>query len=101
MYLTLVKANTTNFTKKKIARADIARELRRKIGYSGYNTYFELLEVDYFRNYILTVYNVKRALYVYGLGVDGLKEKMTRENPEKHKQYNLLFPGIIPGIFIP
>ena len=50
-YLTLVKANKSDFTKRQLKRADIAGDFRRKIGYPGYRKYFKLLETQHFRNF--------------------------------------------------
>ena len=64
-YLTLVKANRSNFTAKQLKRADLAREFRKKLGYPGYERYFHLLEKHYFRNCPLTVEDAKRALHIW------------------------------------
>ena len=47
-FFTLVKANQSNFIKGQLARADKARELRKKIGCPGYKQYFKLLEKNTF-----------------------------------------------------
>ena len=80
-YLTLVKANKSDFTKRQLKRADIARDFRRKIGYPGYRKYFKLLEIQYFRNCPLTVDDAKRALHIYGPDVESLKGKTVRNTP--------------------
>ena len=81
-FLNLVKANKNDFTKRQLKRADSAREFRRKIGYPGYQKYFQLLEKQYFRNCPLTVDDAKRALHIYGPDVESLKGKTTRRTPQ-------------------
>ena len=81
-FLNLVKANKSDFTKRQLKRADLARDFRRKIGYPGYRKYFMLLETNYFRNCPLTVDDAKRALHIYGPDVESLKGKTVRKTPK-------------------
>ena len=63
LYLTLVKSNKSNFTRRQLKMADLAREFRKKLGYPGYKQYFKLLESNYFINCPLTVGDAKRAFH--------------------------------------
>jgi hypothetical protein len=89
-YLTLVKANKSNFSKRELRRADIAREFRRRLDYPGYRKYFKLLESNYFRDCPITVEDGKRALHIYGPDVESLKGKTVRRTPEAIKDATLV-----------
>ena len=82
-FLTLVKANRNDFTKRQLIRADKARSFCKKIGYPGYKKYFKLLEKQYFQNCPITVEDAKTALHIYGPDIEGLKGKKVRQKPDK------------------
>ena len=82
-YLTLVKANKSQFTTREVKRADAARSFRKYLGYPGYKRFFRLLEVNHFRNCPLTVDDAKRALHIYGPGIESIKGKRVRKRPQK------------------
>ena len=63
-YLTLVRANKSNFTARQLKRTDVARAFRKCLGYPGHRKYFKLLEANYFRNCPINVDDAKRALYI-------------------------------------
>ena len=62
-------------------RADRARGFCKKVGYLGYNKYFKLLEMQYFRNCPITVDDAQRVLHIYGPDIEGIKGKKVRRRP--------------------
>ena len=62
----------------------MARKFRKHLGYPRYNRYFKLLEANYFRNYPITVDDVKTALHIYCPDKESLKGKSRRKRPEKY-----------------
>ena len=80
--LTLVSANKAAFTNRVIKRADVARDLYRRIGFLGYKRYIAAVRNGCMMNCPITIDNIKRAIHVYGPDVAGLKGKTTRRKPE-------------------
>ena len=70
-FLTLVKANRSNFTTRQLKQEDKAKEFRKKIGYLGYRKYFKFLKKQYFRSCPIAVEDAKRGLYMHGPDVRG------------------------------
>ena len=82
-FLTLISENRSNYSKRELKGADMARDLHLKIGYPGYQKFFKLLETNFFRNCPLTSDDAKRSLHING--PDTLKGKMTRPSASKIK----------------
>jgi hypothetical protein len=78
-FLTLVRANKTNFTRRELQGADKAIEFHRKVGLPGYNKFFKLLESNYWKDCPITTDDAKRALHIYGKDVLILQGKTTRK----------------------
>ena len=72
--LTLVSANTQNFTKRELADAESTRELHQKLGAPEYLTYFRILEKNILRNCPITIDDTKRALHIYSPKVATLNQ---------------------------
>ena len=81
-YITLVKANKSNFTRRQLRKADMAREFREKIGYPGNRKSFKLLEINYFRNFPLPIEDAKRSLHKHGPDVEILKGKTVKRRTD-------------------
>ena len=46
-FLSLVKGNKANFTRSEISKADMARDMYRKVGIPGHQNFFKLLQQHY------------------------------------------------------
>ena len=81
-FLTLVSANISNFTRRKIKIADRAQALYRRMRWPGYRRYLNAIKKSIIINCPVTINDIKRSIHIYGPDVVGLRGKMTRRRPE-------------------
>ena len=95
-FLTLVKHNKNNFTRREVKQADKARMLYQSLGYPGYKKYFKIVESNYLLNCPVNVDDIKRALHICGPDVAHVKGKTVRRRPQPlNRVGNIQIPATI------
>ena len=78
---TTVSENESEFTKRDLKRAKLARELYKKLGRPGYQNFFRILDNNFIHDCPVTSEDARRALYVYGPDIATIKGRVTRKQP--------------------
>jgi len=97
-FLSTVEQNKSNFRRREVKGADLARELSRKLLHPASTKLHTILSKSQLLNCPVTLADAKRADYVYGPSIPSLRGRTTRVRPT-HKQAHI--PVNIPQAMYP
>ena len=87
-FLSTVEQNKSNFRRREVKGADLARELSRKLLHPASTKMHTILSKNQLLNCPVTLADAKRADHIYGPSIPSLRGRTTRVRPT-HKQAHI------------